>query len=410
MCPADLSELRSLLNLKELDVSNAALRPDAVASLKLALKNAKDLHELDLSDNPLGLEGVLALDLSLWPKLQVLELANVGLAGRMEMAPLGEALGKLEDLEELSLADNAKLGDQGLSALAPALRGCTRLRRLDLGNTGLTSASLPVLQQLLAGLPRLEQLNISTNALGQEAPSGLAAVSDELRVLSLRYTGFGDAGARQLGETMRWRMPKLAVLHLDGNDISGEGWKALAGPLRMLNVTMKELSLSNSGFKTAAKWEEALPHLQDMLSAMHQLEKLDVGGGNFVDGRLGGVLSGLERLETLDFSGIVSDWREWKSLCANVTEKIPKLEEMNLRDVKMPTEHLEPFLRSLAGKSNLEAVDARGIDALAATLLRATERSVTARPPFLKLQILRGGFRLTDVQTLLPEFPGVRLE
>eukprot|EP00932_Pfiesteria_piscicida_P016343 SRR837773.3270.p2 GENE.SRR837773.3270~~SRR837773.3270.p2 ORF type:complete len:219 (-),score=51.21 SRR837773.3270:53-709(-) len=215
------------------------------------------------------------------------------------------------------------------------------------------------------------------------------------------------SGAQRLGEALRWRMPRLEALRLDGNGIGALGLRALAEPVRMLNGSMKVLTLGGSGFDTAAKWQEALPHLQNMLMSLRKLERLDLSS-NFIDGRLGSVLGELGALETLDLNGISSDFRDWEVLCKGLSQGSPKLAALSFHDAKMPPQQLTKTISALAGKSSLELLDAEGNEYLTGVLLQVLDR-IGGRP-FESLQILRGGFSLTDVQALLPELPGVRLE
>lgn len=137
-------------------LSANALPPEAAGALASSALVAS-LRTLDLSQNPIGDEGVEALargaPLGL---LDALSLRGVGLTDR-GLARLASARWAPSSL---SLGDNA-IGDEGARALA-ASPACARLRRLDLAGNGLTDEGV----EALAASPYLrglEKLSLGNN-------------------------------------------------------------------------------------------------------------------------------------------------------------------------------------------------------------------------------------------------------
>ncbi|EOD22570.1 hypothetical protein EMIHUDRAFT_469610 [Emiliania huxleyi CCMP1516] len=135
--------------------------------------------------------------------------------GNAEAAQLAEVLasGAVPRLEELDLGDN-KIGDEGFEALAAAL-----------GKEG--------------AVPRLEQLYLEGNKIGDEGCKALAAALGKegavprLENLHLRFNKIGDESCKALATALgkEGAAPRLETLELGFNQIGDESCKALAAAL-----------------------------------------------------------------------------------------------------------------------------------------------------------------------------------
>jgi hypothetical protein len=198
------------------------LAPDGAAELAAALQRNATLRRLCVGDAAFGDDGVAALAPGT-RRLQRLELERKGLTP-IGAAALAAAMSDGE-LEELSVARNDALGDDGTAALLAAGAG-RGLQTLDAGGCGLTARAGAALAPLLAVAVQLRALVLSGNALGPEGaplprpqsrlmshacasiPAGCAALAAglaaarSLRELELNDCGAGDDGAAALGNAL----------------------------------------------------------------------------------------------------------------------------------------------------------------------------------------------------------------
>ncbi len=267
-----LVELDSLQNIRALELFECDLGPDSLSRL-IAHPNWKKLEilrlgsgtcelkfmealarielppalvDLRLNENMGGIgdEGVLALAQAPWfHRLRRLELVGQSLTddSLFILAEFTENE-KLEhlDLASIGYADN-DLTDEGLRDLAdgpwfPNLRvlglhGCAvggaipstfaRARNLhtaNLSRTGLDADKLRFISAMEVW-PRLKELNLGGNPLGDDGAEFLAQCSSLPAVLDLKSCEIGTAGLVHLS-----RAPEVSALDLRGNSIETEAW------------------------------------------------------------------------------------------------------------------------------------------------------------------------------------------
>jgi Ran GTPase-activating protein (RanGAP) involved in mRNA processing and transport len=225
-----LKDLKMLANwLKKLPVSvslnlsNNRIDAQGAALLADALK-ANTLTALDLSDNPLGDEGVCALakDMALNISLTALNLSRTGF-GPTGATALADMLGTNRTLRSIKLLCN-EFGDSGTAKLAvPLYKNCvlkelniegsyvndksmaviagllksnSTLTSVHLGRNDFSAASVPVLADVLAGNPSLKVLDLTQIPLDEHAVDRLAAAMEKntnLTSLILTANQLGDA-------------------------------------------------------------------------------------------------------------------------------------------------------------------------------------------------------------------------
>lgn len=130
---AGLANLRSLKNLQYLNVSFCGLKGTGLASLA----GLKDLRRLDLSSD--HLDATVYERIAGFSDLEILVLSRCGLKD----AALQE-FSKLKGLRELIISSNSDVTDSGIKHLL----ACRQLRRLDVCNTGVSTAGLVALKAL----------------------------------------------------------------------------------------------------------------------------------------------------------------------------------------------------------------------------------------------------------------------
>ena len=160
MTDAGLAQLLPGLQMckfvKIFSLSGSSLSRSIAAVSDVIANNASTLEVLFLGDTKLGDNGLekLAASLKQCRKLKELHLDSNGLTSRSG-ATLADVLCKLPTLEQLWVDCN-QLGDSGMKQLAHGLKFCTRLQKLDVSETALSSRAIPVLRPLLASLPALQ--------------------------------------------------------------------------------------------------------------------------------------------------------------------------------------------------------------------------------------------------------------
>uniref|UniRef100_A0A8C4PZA0 Uncharacterized protein n=1 Tax=Eptatretus burgeri TaxID=7764 RepID=A0A8C4PZA0_EPTBU len=125
------------------------------------LKNIINLEDLDLSLNPIGDEGLQGLmeGLKSRTKLRTLSLRVCNLSTKS--GPILRDLKKIINLEALELSQNP-IGDEGLEGLIEGLKSQTKLRTLGLWGCKLSTKSGPVLRDL-KNIINLEDLDVRCN-------------------------------------------------------------------------------------------------------------------------------------------------------------------------------------------------------------------------------------------------------
>jgi uncharacterized protein (TIGR02996 family) len=183
-----------------------------------ALSGVSELEVLDLSTNPIGLDGVTALAATTLP-LRVLRLYQCGIR------------------------------DEHLVALASAR---FPLRRLDLGYGAVRAAGLEAIGR--TAWP-LEILELWANKIGDDGARALASASftRTLRELVLGYNEIGDAGAAALAAG-HW--PRLERIVFRGDPIGEAGARALAESSTMpalRSIQFQDMSVPRSALAPARK-------------------------------------------------------------------------------------------------------------------------------------------------------------
>lgn len=240
------------------------------------------LRALELGDNYLGVEGVLALA----PALAALQLNKLDLwhthsgAGderppRPEEAPPGlpdghdpgEALAAAlmaaaTALEWLDLGLNG-IGSLGAATIAPALESLTRVSRLSLAENHLGANGAAAIAPAISQLTRLKDLNLGYTDLGASGAAALAPALMDLSGLTFLALSGCRIEARGAEALPLLCMGQLRELRLDGNQIAGDkAWAALAVALQFPSH-LSSLDLSHNGLDKRAAFalKFALPKL-----------------------------------------------------------------------------------------------------------------------------------------------------
>ncbi|XP_072133414.1 uncharacterized protein [Mobula birostris] len=249
--------MKSRCKLQELGLRDVGLTDSGAGDLASALRTNPSLTELNLNDNLLGDSGVKLLSAALGNpecKLQKLQLDNIGLtdSGAKDLA---SALSTNPSLTELNLSVN-KLGDSGVKLVSEALRNSKcEIQKLWLRDVGLTDSGAEDLASALRTNPSLTELNLGANKLGD---SGMKLVSAALRnteckiqKLWLDNIGLTDSGAKDLVSALSTN-PKLTELNLSYNKLGDSGVKLVSAALKNSDCKIQKLWLMDVGLTDSA--------------------------------------------------------------------------------------------------------------------------------------------------------------
>lgn len=259
--------LVALLNgpqLSTLHVLDVAQNGLTAAGTKLLAAAPPQLSRLDISRNELGSDGAQALGEAL-PSLRIQSLAvggtGLGAEGLTEVLRAGggrltelvadaagvgvdgaRMLARASELAAVRVLDLSKneLGSRGVAAVA-ASPHLTNLRHLALDGNAIGDDGIASLVAVAEGMPLLERLSLSDNALGRRGAEALAgsAFAARLAFLDLSFNELEDAGAEALarGESFR----NLHELRLERNGIGLGGTSALLSSPNLHHVCRFEL-------------------------------------------------------------------------------------------------------------------------------------------------------------------------
>ncbi|XP_078664044.1 uncharacterized protein LOC144907112 [Branchiostoma floridae x Branchiostoma belcheri] len=299
------------------------------------------LEEIDLSRNNIGDEETTSLTkcLSLCENLKKVNISYNKLSDR------GDFLPPLPNLEEIDLSDNA-ISDEAVPALAQGLGSCQKLKKVNLSGNTLSDRG-----DFLPPLPNLEEIDLSHNAISDEAVPGLAeglASCQNLRTFHITHNHISNKGALLLlhGHYKRLKIESV------GNRISDDLVSLLANrkeasqaikidltshsgqydaplPLNAVKSLLQFLpqlpNLQELALCVSCQGEEEAEHINQLYGVRHLLKKLKLvnwSSDNMV--RLSTqMFRHLSLLEEIDISDAISDeavpgLADGLSLCENL--------------------------------------------------------------------------------------------
>ena len=190
--------LPSIKKLKQLNLYSCNLRRESGDALAAILPQCKALHEFALTcywgDN--SLKPALFTALQTCPELTALGIHGSG----FDKSVIAATLPYLPKLQILNLS-SLSLGDDNAIAILKALRHCTVLASLFLGNTNVTDKFAKVLSQLLPSYPSITTIRLHDNKFTTNAAFDLARAlpyCKQLQLLGLRGNKINTAGVNLL--------------------------------------------------------------------------------------------------------------------------------------------------------------------------------------------------------------------
>lgn len=248
-------------NVKKLllgsNFNEALKQPQCIEAICSALGTPalKGLTTIDLSDNGIGGKGAIKLSEGLIekkPPLKELILADCQL-GFTGGAAVGKAMMQLTSLRRIDLF-SCNIGDHAATTIGEILAsGSVPLATLGLQGNAISWEGAVELAKGLPGVAAtLENLDLSSNAIGNENPAACNALGDcfrtsppaKLRVLNLAENSLGDADSKGLLGSLGV-LKALAWLDLSSNRLRPDIGEALA-PALCECVELQILSLNDN--------------------------------------------------------------------------------------------------------------------------------------------------------------------
>ena len=171
--PSDIKYLGNfeLKNLRILDLSNNPIKAEGVG-WKYGFPLFSSIESLNLNSTDIGDEGLKHICNGLFPKLNSLYLSNNNITVEGIKSLVKSEF--VNNLINLSLAENTKIGDSGIRIMKEH-KGWSKLNVLNLNYTGLTDKSLIYLSEAM--FPKLKILNIQGNKFSVNGRESIKAFS-----------------------------------------------------------------------------------------------------------------------------------------------------------------------------------------------------------------------------------------
>jgi Ran GTPase-activating protein (RanGAP) involved in mRNA processing and transport len=220
---------------------------------------------------------------------------------REDVQQLTAVLRQNRALQSLDLTSSA-LGSAGLAEIAPALYHNTSIKTLDLSNNGLNDVeSANVLRELLRRNESITSLCLCRITFGLNAAAARSIFegvrsNTALQQLDLRGCGLGDQGISILANALTLRNASLLELHINHNQITSVGVRALLDNGVDAVKTLTKLCLAGNPIRS-----EGATILADPLgrNAMPNLQRLHLDYCGIEDDGFVALVSALEQKNSL---------------------------------------------------------------------------------------------------------------
>ncbi len=172
---------------------------------------------------------------------------------------------------------------------------------LNLAANEISDQDVGLLMVLLRAMPRLRELDLTENDLGESTLRGLAILAKQalakgsalpLQVLRLSENSLGIRGTTALAELIHL-LPNLKELHADGVEMRNEGVATLARAVAT-HKTLQVLSLADNFIEA-----DGATHLANALAANHKLVTLDLQANDIVAAGARAIAAALSRNASL---------------------------------------------------------------------------------------------------------------
>ncbi|KAM9061283.1 leucine-rich repeat-containing protein 74A isoform X2 [Sarcophilus harrisii] len=237
-------------NMEEthMNLNHHGLGPKGTKAIAIALVSNTTITRLELEDNWILEEGVLALMQMLHENYYIQELNvshnHLGSGGAKIITDF--LLENTSSLWSIQLAGN-NFKDDTAEMFRNALVSNYRIKELDLSHNSFSEKGGEQLGYMLVLNEGLQTLNLGWNQLhsrGAVAVCYSLRVNVTLKTLDLSWNGFGNEGAQVLGEVLKINST-LSYLDISSNHLNNDGANSLSNGLE-LNETLRILKMSHN--------------------------------------------------------------------------------------------------------------------------------------------------------------------
>ncbi|XP_041124797.1 NLR family, CARD domain containing 5 isoform X3 [Polyodon spathula] len=322
-------------------------------------KHCLQLQELDLSHSSIGSTGAVTLSqiLPSLGRLKKLSLESTQTTA-YEMVQLAAGLSRCLSLESLNLSHN-KIGDAGATAVADLLPGMSRLRQINISRCSTVSSTGGlVVVQALCKCTALEEINLDALQLD---PRGITCLAEALssmtsakklilsevntsaeggvylvdslkgctriEELDLGNNQIGDKGALKLVQHIPgWK--NLRKISLSQNSIGDASGRKLADALSNCRL-IEEICLANNsiGDEAAVKLADVLPIITHLKVLSLQANRITPHGGS----KLAQMLPTCKQLEEISLSQNTMG----REGAIHLADALPRMKSLKRLDLKL---------------------------------------------------------------------------
>ncbi|XP_035665035.1 leucine-rich repeat protein soc-2 homolog [Branchiostoma floridae] len=312
--------LPPLPNLEEIDLSHNVISDEAVSGIVKGVGSCQNLNHVNLEYNKISNKGALLLLLLLQDQCKQIqvEISGNNISDNLLISNRQNAL---QDFEGIDLSHNA-ISDEVVPALAEGLASCQNLKKVNLSYNKLSDRG-----DFLPPLPDLEEIDLSHNAVSDEAVSGLAkslGSCQNLKKVNLSHNNLSDRG------DFLPPLPNLEEIDLSHNAISDEAVPGLAEGLGS---------------------DAAVPSLAKGLGSCQNLKTVDLKYNKLSD--VGELIEAFIKLPFLDNIHIANNAILDESL-SNIAAWLKvrtDVERVYLYDNSFSAEGVRDFVRTIKGKA-----------------------------------------------------------
>ncbi|XP_036151472.1 ribonuclease inhibitor isoform X1 [Myotis myotis] len=263
-------------HIERLHLEYGNLTAASCEALASVLRAKRELKNLRLSNNDFGEAGARTLCQGLADTscpLESILLESCGLTAA-NCQDLGGIVAAKASLSELHLGSN-KLGDAGIAELCPGLLSpSSRLKTLWLWECDFTARGCKDLCRVLRAKESLKELSVSGNEVGDEGARLLCETLQEpscqLQSLWMKSCGLSAACCPHVS-AMLARNRGLQELQMSSNNLGDEGMEVLCQGLGQPGVTLQMLSVGDCEVT-----DQGCTSLAALLLANHSLLELDL--------------------------------------------------------------------------------------------------------------------------------------
>ena len=346
-------------NLEILDMSKCNIKhsEELLGLVHSINKNALSLQKLDLSENNLGNQGMLAVAETVisTTKLEILDLSKCQVTDGASIYTLGDKLRhSCSELHSLNLSHN-NIGTSGLQSINNLCSSTKSLEYLCLAHAGIEDddALLALIKVLTDQCPLLQRLDLQENVVG-------LAVLVDMTILKIRKQN---------------EKPNFEIFYPRCRSNDSEGvinfFKGIPKPWGDVSILhWKSEMVSPCGLKALTK---VLPHMDSLKKII--MAECKTRECTSMGALINAIGNECKNIEVLDFSGI-----SLKGCVPKLTSMIEKT--TNMKQLLLPMtdldndEGIKNMVKSLVSCKKLEKLDLRGNQFHPETLVSITNLGV----------------------------------